>query len=71
MIVIITTPTFQRRMNVVSTLWINVEITMKMKQNPTTDFQHCLKLIHTQSPTLKERRNNVTQHYYSIGLTLF
>ena len=32
-----------------------------MKQNPTLDFERCTTLIQRQCPTLKQRRNNVTQ----------
>ena len=32
-----------------------------MKENPTSDFQRCTMLIQRQCPTLKKRRNNVTQ----------
>ena len=52
-------PTFQRRINVVSTLWINVDPTLKMKQNPTSDFQRCTMLIQRLCPTLKQRWHNV------------
>ena len=78
-------PTFQRRINVVSTLWIDVDPTLKMNQNPTSDFQRCTTLIQGQCPTLKQRwnnvtqcrnnvtqsRNNVSQHWYNIDTTLF
>ena len=69
---------FKVRSNVVSTLWINVEIMLKMKQNPTSDFQRCTTLIQRQCPTLKQRRNNVTQRrnnvaqrWYNVDTTLF
>ena len=49
-----------------------------MKQNPTSDFQHCTTLIQRQCPTLKQRRNNVTQRrnnvaqrWYNVDTTLF
>ena len=55
-----TQPKFQRRINLVLTLRINLEIKMiKMKQNrnPTSDFQRCTTLIQRQCrcPTLKQR----------------
>ena len=45
--------------NVVDQRWKNVDPTLKMKQNPTSDFQCCTTLIQSQCPTLKQRRNNV------------
>ena len=57
-------PIFQRRINVVSTLWINVDPTLKMKQNPTSDFQRCTTLIQRQCPTLKQRQNNVDTTFF-------
>ena len=39
----------------------NVDLTLKMKQNPTSDFQRCTTLIQRQCPTFKQRRKNVTQ----------
>ena len=58
--------------------WNNVDPTLKMKQNPTSDFQRCTTLIKRQCPTLKQRRNNVTQcrnnvaqRWYDVDTTLF
>ena len=51
--------------------WNNVDPTLKMKQNPTSDFQRCTTLIQRQCPTLKQRRNNVAQRWYNVDTTLF
>ena len=68
----------QRCFNFVDQRWNNVDPTLKMKQNPTSDFQRCTTLIQLQCPTLKQRRNNVTQcrnnvaqHWYNVDATLF
>ena len=37
----------------------NVDPTLKMKQNPTLDFQRCAALIQRRCPMLKQRWNNV------------
>ena len=50
----------QRCFNVVDQRWNNVDLTLKMKQNPTSDFQWSTMLIQRQCPTLKQRRKNVT-----------
>ena len=47
--------------------WNNVDPTLKMKQNPTSDFQRCTTLIQRQCPTLKQRRNNVTQRQNNVA----
>ena len=57
--------------NVVDQRWNNVDPTLKMKQNPTSDFQRCTTLIQRQCPTLKQRRNNVTQRRNSVDTMLF
>ena len=49
----------ERCFNVVDQRWNNVDPTLKMKQNPTSDFQRCTKLMQRQCPTLKQRWNNV------------
>ena len=41
-----------------------------MEQNPTSDFQRCTALIQHQCPTLKQRRNNVTQRRNNFGKAL-
>ena len=65
---IFTQPTFQRRITVVSTLriqrcgfnrWNDVDPTLKMKQNPMSDFQRCTTLIQRGCTTLKQRWDNV------------
>ena len=59
----------QRCFNVVDPRWNNVDATLKMKQNPTSDFKRCTTLIQRQRQTLKQRRSNVTQRNNS-GTTL-
>ena len=60
----------QRCFNIVDQSWNNVDPTLKMKQNPTSDFQRCTMLIQRQCPTLKQCRNNVTQRWYNVDTTL-
>ena len=65
---VLTQPTFQRPINVVSTLWINnLDPTLRIKQNPTSD---CTTLIQCQCLTLKQCQNNVAQRWYNFVLTL-
>ena len=52
-------PTFRRRINVVGQRWNNVDPTLKMKQNPTLDFQRYTMLIQRRCATLKQRWNNI------------
>ena len=68
----------QRCFNVLDQRWNNVDTTLKMKQNPMSDFQRCRTLMQRQCPTLKQRRNNVTkrqnnveQRWYNVDTTLF
>ena len=61
----------QRCFNIVDKSWNNVDPTLKMKQNPKSDFQRCTTLIQRQCPTLKQRRNNVAQRWYNVDTTLF
>ena len=56
--------------NVVDQRWNNFDLTLKMKQNPTLDFERCTTLIQRQCPTLKQRRNNVIQLRNNVGTTL-
>ena len=49
----------------------NVDLTLKMKQNPTSDFQRRTTLIQRRCPTLKQRRNNVAQRWYNVDTTFF
>ena len=56
----------QRCFNVVDQRWNNIDPTLKMKQNPTSDFQRCTTLIQRQCSTLKQRWNNVTQRWYNV-----
>ena len=48
-----------RCFNVVDQRWNNVDPTLKMKQNPTSDFQRCTTLIQRRCATLKQRWKNV------------
>ena len=64
--------------NVVDQRWNNVDSTLKMKQNPTLEFQRCTTLIQRQCPKLKQRRNDVTQRqsnvaqrWYNVDTTFF
>ena len=57
--------------NVVDQRWNNVYPTLKMKQNPTSDFQSCRTLIRRQCPTLKQRWNNVTQRWNNVAQRLY
>ena len=47
--------------------WNNVDPPLKMKQNPTLDFQSCTTLIQHQCPTLKQRWKNVTQSHNNVA----
>ena len=49
----------------------NVDLTLKMKQNPTSDFQRCTTLIQCQWPTFKQRRKNVTQRWNNVVSTWY
>ena len=63
----------QRCFNVVDQRWNNVDTTLKMKQNPTSDFQRCTTLIQRESPTMKKRRaalHNVQTTLPNVGTTL-
>ena len=46
--------------NVLDQRWNDINRTLKMKQNPTSDFQRFTTLIQCQCTTLKQHRNNVT-----------
>ena len=56
----------QRCFFVVDQRWNNVDPVLKMKQNPTSDFQLCTTLIQRHCTTLKQRRRNVTQRRDNI-----
>ena len=64
----------QRCFNVVDQRWNNVDATLKMKQNSTSDFQRCLTFIQRRCPTLKQRWNNfdttLSRHCFDVGSTL-
>ena len=47
--------------------WNDVDPPLKMKQNAMSDFQSCTTLIQCQCPTLKQRRNNVTQSHNNVA----
>ena len=49
----------QRCFSVVDQRWNNVDPTLKMKQNPTSDFKRCATLIQRRFPTLKQGWNDV------------
>ena len=53
--------------NVVNQRWNNVDPTLKMKQNPTLDFQRCTTLIQHQCP---RRWNNVETTLHNVEITL-
>ena len=68
----------RQHFNVGSTLFQRCGTTLKMKKNPTSDFQRCTTLIQRQCLTLKQRRNNnmqrgnnVAQRWYNVETTLF
>ena len=64
----------QRCFNIVDKRWNNVDLTLKRKQNPTSDFQRCTTLIQRQCPrwnNVTQRRNNVAQRWYNVDTTLF
>ena len=60
----------QRCFNVVNQRCSNVDRTLKMKQNPTSDFQLWTTLIQHRCPTLKQRWINVAQCRYNRFSTL-
>ena len=60
----------QRCFNVVDQRWNNVDPTLKMKQNPTSDFQRRTTLIQRRCPTLKQRWNNVETTLHNVGTML-
>ena len=63
----------QRCFNFVDQRWNNVDTTLKMKQNPTSDFQRCTTWIQRESPTMKKRRtalHNVQTTLPNVGTTL-
>ena len=58
----------QRCFNVVDQRWNNVDRTLKMKQNPTSDFQRCTTLIQRRCATLKQRWYNFISTLFQLGL---
>ena len=55
----------QRWFNVLDQPWNNFDPTLKMKQNPTPDFQCCTTLIQRSCPALKQRWTDVAQCLYN------
>ena len=63
----------QRCFNVVDQRWKNVDPTLKMKQNPTSDFQCCTTLIQRRCGTLKQRWKNLDttlSTLFQVGLNI-
>ena len=56
----------QHCFNIVDKRWNNVDLTLKRKQNPTSDFQRCTTLIQRQCP----RWNNVETTLHNVETTL-
>ena len=54
--------------NVGSTLFQRCGSTLKMKQNPTSDFQRCTTLIQRRCATLKQRWYNFISTLFQLGL---
>ena len=52
--------------NVVDQHWHNIDPTLKMKQNPASDFQRCTTLIQRQCPTLKQRYTTSKQRWNNV-----
>ena len=61
----------QRCFNGVDQRWNNVDLTLKMKQNPTSDLQRCTTLIQRRCPTLKQRWIKAAQSRYNYYSTLY
>ena len=60
----------RRCFNVVDQRWNNVDPTLKMKQNPTSDFQRCTTLIQRRCPTLKQRWYYFISMLFQCGLNI-
>ena len=56
--------------NIVDQRWNNLDPTLKIKENPTSDFQLCTTLMQRQCPTLKQHWINVAQRGYCGFWTL-
>ena len=56
----------QRCFNTVDQSSSNVDLTLKMKQNLTSDFKRCTTLTQRQYPTLKQSPNNVPQRCINV-----
>ena len=64
----------QRWNNFVDQCWNNFDLTLKMKQNLTSDFQHCTMLIQgrwKRCITLIQRFINVAHRCFNTDITLF
>ena len=75
---IITQPTFQRWINVVSTLWINVEMTLirrwkwnKIRRRIFNVAQRWYNVSAWRWNSVIQRQNNVAQRWYNVDKTLF
>ena len=60
----------QRCFNVVYQRWSNVYPTLKMKQNPTSDFQRCTTLMPDVETTLKQRWYNFISTLFQLILSI-
>ena len=60
----------QRCFNVENQRWNNVDPTLKIKQNPMSDFQLCATLIQSRCPTLKQRWYNFISTLFQRGLNV-
>ena len=64
----------QRCFNVVDQRWNNVDLTLKMKQNLTSDFHRCITLMQHQCTTLlkkfPQRRIKLSQRCFKVDMTL-
>ena len=58
----------QHCFNVVDQRWNNVDLTLKMKQNSTSDFQRCTTLIQRRCATLKQRWYNFISTLFQLSL---
>ena len=64
----------QRCFNVVDQRWNNVDLTLKMKQNLTSDFHRCITLMQHRCTTLlkkfPQRRIKLSQRCFKVDMTL-
>ena len=57
----------QRCFNVLDQHWNKVDLTLKIKQYPTADFQRCTTWLQRQYSTLKQCRNKVVQRCINVA----